>query len=64
MKKILNILYWILIIFLISIVVYVYKTKFFNDYLKTMKIPVSSFSRVNDMPEELKNQAILLIVIK
>ena len=54
MKKILNILYWILIIFLISIVIYVYKTKFFNDYLKTMKIPVSSFSRVNDMPEELK----------
>lgn len=55
MKKILNILYWILIIFLISVVVYVYKTKFFNDYLKTMKTPVSSFSRVSDMPEELKS---------
>lgn len=55
MKKILNVLYWLVIIFLIGIAVFVYKTKYFNDYLKTMKNPVSSFSRVEDMPDELKN---------
>ena len=53
MKKILNVLYWLLILVLIGVAVFVYRTKYFNDYIKIMKNPVSSFSRVTDMPEEL-----------
>ena len=33
MKKFLNVLYWLLIIGLISLGVYIYQTKYFNDYL-------------------------------
>ena len=54
MKKFLNILYWLLIITLIGVALFVYRTRYFNDYLKTMKDPVSEFSRVDDIPEELK----------
>ena len=54
-KKILNCIYWLLIIALIGVLIYVYNTKFFNDYLKTMKRPVSSFSRSEEYPEFLEN---------
>lgn len=53
MKKVLNVLYWLLILILIGVAVFVYKTKYFNDYIKIMKNPGSSFSRVTDIPEEL-----------
>lgn len=53
MKKVLNVLYWLLILVLIGVAVFVYRTKYFNDYIKIMKNPVSSFSRVKDIPEEL-----------
>ena len=53
MKKFLNVLYWLLIIGLISLGVYIYQTKYFNDYLKTMKSPGAEFSRTDVNPEEL-----------
>ena len=53
MKKFLNVLYWLLIIGLISLGVYIYQTKYFNDYLKTMKTPGAEFSRTDVNPEEL-----------